>query len=413
MYVVFCFKQGDTNCDQLGYIELLPMTSEELLKALQNLNTLLSIRLNLHEYDRIPPQFKDFTIKSGRVTFRVPGEFEVDLTIADENPESQFWFIDFRFLFSPALSQLPDSLRYMIENRVNFTLEKDGLVGCYKCLHELVLTHKISELRRQAVELSRGRWIDTLQVEPLHRALSIQYWVDRYGKDGPKSWVIIGVHSGRRVDGRPNYNATSYISIRWFRDSKEVKDHKLELELTELSAESLLQSVISRHISYILESTYSILRTKSLFSSRELSISFQTAGTEPKEPELKVQLTRHDEILIIIEPITGRFAISPPSRLATQAESKLNNQTRDLATNAHEFIENLRCVTVSEEVISRALTVGWQLIRNPGLKQEELKPIVPRDTLQLSWFRMAGWGQEWVVVLSSGMSGERWWLIEM
>lgn len=389
------------------------MRAEELLKTLKNLNTLLSIRLNLHEYDRIPPQFKDFSIKSGRVTFRVSGEFEVDLTIADENPETQFWFIDFRFLFSPTLSQLPENLRYIIENRVNVALEKDGLVGCYKFLHELVLTHKISELRRQAIELSRGRWIDTLKVEPLHRALSIQYWVDRYGKDGPRSWIILGVHSGRRADGRPNHNATSYISIRWFRESKEVKDHELKLELTKLSAESLMQSVISRHVSYILESTYSKLCTKPLFSNRELSISFRPIDAALRRPELNVQLTRHHKILITIEPITGRFAISPTSRLASQVEWKLNNQTKDPATNAHDFIENLRCVTVSEEAISRALTVGWQPSRIIGLKKEELKPIVPRDTLQLSWFKMAGWGDEWVVALSSSMSGERWWLIEM
>src|ERR1700722_6388022 len=111
------------------------MTAKELLKSLQNLNTLLSIRLNLHEYDKIPLQFKDYSIKSGRVTFRVAGEFEVDLTIAEENPEKQFWFIDFRFLFTPAVSQLPEHLRYMIENRVNAALEKDGLAGCYKFLH--------------------------------------------------------------------------------------------------------------------------------------------------------------------------------------------------------------------------------------------------------------------------------------
>jgi mediator of RNA polymerase II transcription subunit 14 len=401
-----------TDVVQLGYIDPPPLTAKELLKSLRDLNTLLSIRLNLHEYDRLPLHFREYTIKSGRVTFRVPSEFEVDLTIADEDPEKQFWFIDFRFLFTPAVPHLPENLRDRIENRVNAALAKDGLAGCYKFLHELVLTHKISEIRKQAIELSRGRWIETLQVEPLHRALSIQYWVDRYGRDGARSWIILGVDSGKQNDGFSRPNATSRISIRWFRDSKEVKDHNILLELTNISAEALLRTVISKHIFHILGSTHNSLRTKPLFMDRELSISFKLSESEPKEPELRVQLTRNDSITVTIEPVTGRFAISPASRLATEVEWKMNTQTRDPAANAHEFIENLRCVTVNEEIISRALSVGWIPIRNPGFRKEDLKLVVPRDTLQLSWFRRPGWNREWVVALSASMSGERWWLIE-
>lgn len=341
------------------------------------------------------------------------GEFEVDLTIADEDPEKQFWFIDFRFLFAPASSELPERLRFMIESRVNAALEKDGLSGCYKFLHELVLTHKISEIRRQAIELSRGRWIETIQVEPLHRALSIQYWVDRYGRDGPRSWIILGVDSGRPKDGRFDPKATSRISLRWFRDSKEIKDHRISLELTTISAESILRTVISKHIFHILESTYNNIRTKPLFSNRQLSIHFKVPETEPADPELKVQLTRHSSINVTIEPVTGRFSFSPASKLATLAEWKLNSQSRNPAANASEFIENLRCITITEEIVNRALSAGWIPVKNPGFSREDLKPIVPRDTLHVSWFRRAGWKQDWIIVLSSGMSGERWWLIEM
>lgn len=389
------------------------MTAKELLKSLQDLNTLLSIRLNLHEYDKIPVQFREYSIRSGRVTFKVPGEFEVDLTIADEDPEKQFWFIDFRFLFTPATSEIPEHLRNIIEKSVDTILERDGLAGCYKFLHELVLTHKISEIRKQAIELSRGKWIETLQVEPLHRALSIQYWLGRYGKDGPRSWIILGMDSGKRKDGLPDPKATSRISLRWFRDSKEIKGHDIPLELTTLSAEALLQAVITKHISYILESIYRNLSTKPLFSNKQLSISFKESESEPKEPELRVQLTRHDNINITIEPRTGCFAISPAFRFSMRAESLLNSLTKDPATVAHVSIENLRCVAVSEEIVNRALTIGWEPLQNPGLKPEDLKPIIPRDTLQLSWFRRPGWSQGWFIVLSASMSGERWWLMEL
>jgi mediator of RNA polymerase II transcription subunit 14 len=347
------------------------------------------------------------------VTFKVPGEFEVDLTIADEDPEKQFWFIDFRFLFTPATSEIPEQLRNVIEDRVNKILQRDGLAGCYKFLHELVLTHKISEIRRQAIELSRGKWIEKLQVEPLHRALSIQYWLGRYGMDGLRSWIILGVDSGKRKDGLSDPRATSRISLRWFRDSKEIKDHDIPLELTTLSAEALLQAVITKHISHILESIYKNLRTKPLFSNKQLSISFKESESEPKEPELRVQLTRHDNINITIEPRTGYFAISPAFRLALRTEKLLNSLTKDPATDAHGLVQSLRCFAVSEEIVNRAFSIGWEPLQNPGLKPEDLKPIIPRDTLQLSWFRRTGWSQGWFIVLSASMSGERWWLMEM
>lgn len=401
-----------TNMVKLGYIEPPPLTAKEILQSLQNLNTLLSIRLNLHDYDKIPYHFRDYKIKSGRVTFRVEGEFEVDLTIADEDPDKQFWFIDFRFLFSPSPSALTDQMRYSLEAKVNTVLEKDGLAGCYKVLHDLTLTHKVSELRRQAYEIGRSRWIDSLMVEPLRRSLSIQYWVDRYGKDGPKSWIIIGVVSGKKKGAYHDEKETSRIGIRWFRDSKEVKDVEIPLELTTLSVEGLLRSVITMHVSHILENMYKNLRTKPLYDNRDLVLSFKKPTTAEEEPELHVQLTSQYKINVIVEYITGKFAISPSSRLTSQAEYRLNNGTVDPASNGHDFIENLHCVLISEDTVNRAYTVGWLPVRNPRLPQDELKPFLPRDTLQLSWFKKPGWDPNWYLALSSGMSGERWWLIE-
>ncbi|KAH8814964.1 mediator complex subunit MED14-domain-containing protein [Xylogone sp. PMI_703] len=397
----------------LGYIQPPLLTAQELLKSLENLNTLLSIRLNLHEYEKIPFQFKNYTIQSGRVTFRVAGEFEVDLTIADEDPEKQFWFIDFRFLFSPALSDLPVNSRAFIEDRVNAVLLKDGLLGCYKFLHELVLTHQISEFRRQAVELSRGRWIDCLKVEPLNRALSIQYWVDRYGKDGHKSWILLGVHSGRRKDGLPDPKATSRLFVRWFRDSKEVKDVNIPFDTAEISTETLLKAVIAKHVEHILTSTYDKLRVNPLFSSHEAALSLSISQNEPMDSVLKVQISNKEYASINVEPITGKFVFSPASRILFETEYRLNNRSKDPAVEASAYIENLRCMSIAEEIACRGLSVGWERTNNPGLKQDDLKPLLPKDTLQVSWFRRPGWSKDWLIAVTLSMSGERWWLMEI
>jgi mediator of RNA polymerase II transcription subunit 14 len=382
------------------------------MKTVEHLNTLLTIRMNLHEYDNLPWQFKDYIIKSGRMTFRVAGEFEVDLGIADEDPESQFWFIDFRFLFSPSLSELPPVARAEIEDRVNIVL-KDGFLGCYNLLHEMVLTHKISEFRRQAFDLSRGLWIDALKPELLNRSLSIQYWVDRYGKDGPKSWMILGVHSGRRKDGRTNPKDTSRLSIRWFRNAKEVRDVDIPFDTANISALSLLKTVIAQHINSILLSIYEKLQNNPIFAKHEAGLSLSTSPDEPSESTLKVQLTSIEHLTVSIEPITGRFIFNPASAMVGRVEYMLNKQSRDPASDAHAFIENLRALVIMEDFSSHGLSIGWMRDPGPKISAEDFKSKLKlKNFLQHTYFRRASWLPNWYAVLTVGMDGERWFLLE-
>jgi mediator of RNA polymerase II transcription subunit 14 len=397
---------------QLNYIEPPPLTAQELMNTLEKLNTVLSIRLNLDEYDSIPLQFKDYVIKSGRATFKVAGEFEVDLTVAEEDPELQFWFIDFRFQFWPSPFPLSLALRSHIESRVNAALLKDGLEGCYNLLHEIVLTHKISEFRRQAIELARSKWINCLKVELLNRSLSIQYWVDRYGPKGKKSWIILGVHSGRRADGRPDPGATSRLSIRWFRDGKEVKDADIPFDSVNISAQSLLRTVIANHINHILTSMFEKLQAKPIFSNREAILSLSVSLDEPGDSKMRVQLTNKTTVSVGIEPISGRFYFSPTSRIATEWEYRLNNRCQDPTDDAHKYIEHLRCLTIMSESITHATSVGWKRVDSPGLKTYDLESILGGDILHYGWFRRPNWNKQWTALLALGMGGERWWLIE-
>lgn len=378
---------------------------------LENLNTLLSIRLNLHDYDKTPFQFRDYTIQSGRVTFRVAGEFEVDLTIANEDPEAQFWFIDFRFIFWPSLSDMTPLLRLHIEEKVNEALRKDGLPGCYKYLHEMVLTHKISEFRRQAIELARGKWIEGVKVEVLNRSLCIQYWLDRYPK-GPKSWIIIGVYSGRPKNNLPDPKASSRLFIRWFRDSKEVEDVEIPFDAVNISAEDLLKTVIAKHVNHILTSIHQKMQPKRLFTDHEAALLLSTSSTEPATSELRVQLTNILHLSVKIEPVTGRFILGPPSLMIADCQNRLNLKSQDAATDGHTYIEALRCNAIAEDVVKLGCSVGWTRVQNLAIKLDELKSVTSKDTLQTYWFTRSGWVENWYIVLSLSMSGERWLLIE-
>lgn len=400
---------------ELGYIEPPPPTPDEQFQWMENLNTLLSVRLTLDEYDKIPYHFRNYTINSGRATFKVAGEFEVDLTIADEDAEKQFWFIDFRFLFSPAPAELSDRLRLFLEDKVNGALATDGLAGCYRFLHGFTLTHQITEFTRQALEIGRSRWVDSLKVERLNRAMSIQYWQSR-PQAGLKSWIILGTHSGKKAKvaqvARDDPAATSRLFLRWFRDNKEVKDLDISFDSSNISAERILKSVIARHVEYILTSIHSKLLTFPRFSKREASLRLTISKDEPAASQLVMRLSRDNELIVRIDPVTGSFALSPSTRVITQGERELNRNGKDPVAEGHIILEKTRCFHTMEELTRRGKSTGW-LNHNPGVKLDELRPFLTiREHFQTLWLRRSGWRSDWSVLVIMSLGGDKWWLVQ-
>ncbi|KXJ91464.1 mediator complex subunit MED14-domain-containing protein [Microdochium bolleyi] len=397
----------------LQYIDPPPISTKEKLQWIENTNTLLSLRLNLEEHDKIPVQFKEYKIESGRVTFVVPGEFEVDLTIADEDFEKQFWFIDFRFSFTPAPAELSDLLRQYLEVKVNETLEKDGLGGCYKFLHEFVLTHKITEFVRQAFELSRHKWVDTLKVERLNRAMSIQYWANRQPSEGPKSWILLGVHSGK-LPGKPfDPSATSRLTLRWFKDNKEVLDAQIPLDDSNISTERLLKRVIGRHVKSTLGAIYTRLNGKGRFQSREAALALSIMEDDPVMSSLQMQIGRRDVVTVKIAPTTGQFAISPQTAVTYKGENRLNVSSKDHTDEGVTTLESIRCYYTVDELNRRGKSMGWNVCRAP-VKMDDVKPILnTRESFQAMWFKRRGWPEQWYLMLSLSLGGDRWWLVEI
>ncbi|KAK2005108.1 mediator complex subunit MED14 [Colletotrichum falcatum] len=396
-----------------GYIPPPPLTPEEQLKWIDDLNTMLSLRLNLDDYDKIPHQFKNYTIESGRVTFKVKGEFEVDLTIADEDFTKQFWFIDFRFAFSPSSTKLSDALVSYLELKVNEILGQDGLEGCYRFLHEFVLTHKINELRRQALELTRSTWTGTLMVEPLNRALALQYWTTRYGPNGPKSWVMVAVNSAKKTNGQTDPKHSSRLVARWYRDNKEVRDVFLPFDVDNLCAEDLLKTAVARHVEHILSSIHTKLLSYPRFVKRESSMTLKVSRTEPMESSLSMQLGSRDNVTLIIQPVTGFAAIKPHTKYSLNGENRLNYGGKDPAEDGVTCLENIRWGYVIEEFNRRGRSVGWRGCKTP-IGNEDIKQIIrTREAFQTIFLQRQSLGQEWFVMVSLSLSGDEWWLLEI
>ncbi|KAL1878665.1 mediator complex subunit [Diaporthe australafricana] len=405
---------------EFGYIDSPPLTTAEQMKWINELNTLLSVRLNLVDHDKIPHQFREYTIDSGRVTFKVNGEFEIDLTIADEDFEQQFWFIDFRFTFSPAPQDLTNTLRSFLEFRVNEALGNEGLRGCYELLHELTLTHKINELRRQAVQLSRGRWIEHLKVERLNRALSIQYWTNRFpaagSNTGTKSWIIIGVNSGRtpKPNSPPKSNTASHLELRWFKDGKEVRDVDVSVDSQDISADALLKKIVAKHIGDILSSIHDRLLTKPRFEKRQASICLSISGEDPSESALVVQLTHAQSLTVRINPTTGFFNMQPAAQsFIYRGEAYLNQRSRNLVEDGVVQIENIRWSSEFGELVRLGEGQGWRVSRRPVASEEVRRLHASREPHNALWLRREGWAATWYLVVCLSLAGDTWWLVDV
>lgn len=412
---------------QFDFIKPPKQSAPEIKKWINELNVLLSVRLNLDEFDKIPHWFREYSIANGRVTFKVKGEFEVDLTIGDDDFEKQWWFLDFRFDFSPAPAEASDGLRFFVESKVNGSLEAGGLAGCYEYLHEYVLTHKINALRRQAAVLSRKLWVDHIKVESLKRALSIQYWSKRYSAiahnpgvnpavpAGPKSWFIVGVNSAKT----PQRNAplgtpgTSHIVTRWFRDGKEIKDEDLSFDTDEISAEALLKRIIGKHIGHILSSIYRKLLSKPRYASRQASVSLSIDKDEPSDSCLMIQLTHQQTLKVRVDAITGSFVFYPQNATISRRQNLLNTRSRESIEDGLFQIENIRWECFFDEFVKRGRSMGWGMCKRP-VHPDEMKKLHPsKEPTQAIWLRHESWTPTWHLVVSLSAAGDAWWLVSM
>ena len=342
--------------------------------------------------------------------FRVEDEFELDLSIADEDPSSQFFFIDFRFLFSPCMTEVPEGrVRDEIEGRTNDILKREGLAGCYTYLHDLVLTHKIQLLTDQAEELTRSRWSENLLVERVRRSLVVQYWLHR---PGGKNWIEIGIKRGkpeRRLF--PLGTTTPELALRWHRDGKEVLDHGIQIDLGDLSMEWILKEVITMHTNHIFRETKRRLREYLVYSKKLLSLKHRASTTEPTDCSLRIQVTASNEVKMVQEPVSGAFALIPPSNLHSRVERDLNN-LRDPAVEASSRIASLRCASARDQAEERIRIMGWHYLRTYHPTQETIKKLFGPDVARWSFFKHRCWNEHWILALTTSMSGDSWWVVE-
>ncbi|KAI1338631.1 mediator complex subunit MED14-domain-containing protein [Xylariaceae sp. FL0016] len=418
-----------------GFIKPPSFMPEQRSEWLENADTLLSLRLNLEDHENMPEQFKNYRIGSGCVTFKVAGEFEVDLFIRDDDFEKQFMFSAFRFDFTPSPPDLAEELKFRMKRKVNELLRAegqevneflplddqigrhaaDGLHKCYRFLHDFVLTHKINEYLIQAFDLSNGRWVDSLKVERLHRAMSIQYWCGRAAPNGPKNWIILGVHSGQKTGAPPSRKASSHLFLRWFMDNREVKDVEIPVESSTVSTEALLSSVIGRHVAHILTAIYSKIKEQGRFKKREASLQLETSQDQPVKSLLRAQMGPDYHLEYKIAPISGEVTMTPQSTMVFKGEKSLNmvkSTPKDPIQEGIACLSGIRNHYAIDEMVSRGHSMHWE-VRKPLVSVDVKSMLGIREQCSLMWLRRRDWPEPWYIVQTLSMSADRWWLMKV
>ncbi|GAB7346167.1 hypothetical protein MBLNU457_4909t2 [Dothideomycetes sp. NU457] len=388
----------------LGYLPPKPLSAPKLLQTLRDMNFTLSARLNLAE--ELPPLFNAYTIANGRATFVVPGEFEVDLATVDEDPASPFYFIDIRLLFSPATSTTSDRLRTQLEGKVNEVLASGGLQACYDFLHGFVLTHKLNILYSQALEMSRGRWIDNISVQMVHRSVVVQYWKKQ--RSG-RNWIELGIVSGKDKKQPSGQSvANSRISCRWFRRGQEVRDYELSLDLQNLSMEKVLDRIVATHATGKLNNLSESLGAMSR-GTHTFDRSLQTSDAEASRCSLRLTLRPSSTVFAVgYEPATGNISLSPRTPNTYSTEQSINEDT---AIDVAQVIRSLLCREVQSQVVRHAQSLGWQMIR--AANQQSFRNIFQEDSIRRVILQDSRWGPGWALAASIDLSGMKWWVVRM
>ena len=202
------------------------------------------------------------------------------------------------------------------------------------------------------------------------------------------------------------------VGYRHFRDGKEAKGSGPDLQLGNLSMRRIVQQVIARHTSDILETIEQRLGQTLLYSTAALKLKKQYTGDDSIVTSLLVQLTADKCIKLLRESVTGRFAVQPASMLNSRLEHEINKQS-NAAADASAKILYLRALTVQAAVDESAELIGWKIARSVSAGREAMRQHFPKGIQQLRFYHHLSWHRNWLVAFTVSAEGDVWWIAEL
>ena len=166
------------------YVPHEPLSAVEKERTLTRLNQVIKCRLVSCS---LPDRITDFRVKKGIVSFEVPNEFKVDLTIRGEGPEIPWTLLKLSILVED--STCHDDRNLVHFNHLGFLHElcqsrlynnEKPICDLYSCLHSFCISLQLEVLQSQVQKLHSQRWRQYLTIDKYEEGskLVLAYWKD-------------------------------------------------------------------------------------------------------------------------------------------------------------------------------------------------------------------------------------------
>ena len=380
-----------------------------MVATLEELNLALCSKVVLHNPP--PSHLQKFQIRDGRITFTLPTEFDLELSLASDDPTSQYYFVDFRFLFSPC-SELPDgALSRDISVKCNSILREAGLAAVCGFLHDLTLTYKINVFYKEALSLAQGQWSSHIRVELVKRTLIVQYWASRPGK---KSWFEIGIVS--RTHGLPQTSSKpmSSLSVKWVKEHETMSNTQLEIDHEQLSVETILKQVLAHHVNSLFDTVYERLSGNTIYSEGDLLLEQSASATDPGDCIIEMELARNHLITIMVEPVSGSIVLRPLQNITMKTERELAHSVK-LSDDVTSKILGLRAVVSERNTLRSAAAAGWQVshLHKPTLMEQRSLFTQQRSLLRSTFIRPSFWNSSSMLAATFTATTDSLWIMRL
>lgn len=330
-----------------------PILPHEVDATLARLNQVIQHRLVT---GNLLPQLKKFKIDKGRVTFNVPNEFAVSLTMMGDANDVPWRLLDIDILVEDKETgdgrALVHNLQVnyiheVIQRRLVNTNQQVALCEVYNTLHYFCQSLQLEVLYTQTLRLCRDRLDDHIHVEEyiVGTKLTVSYWRELSGsKDGSKSEMRYRVTILADPAGplKVFHFPTTSLGTK---DSEAKVREKTELAVKMLSMERLLvHTVYFRSIARL-----SDIQTEFRSFMKDVDCNLQGTTAILTIPVLSPCL-RAEQIHITVDTHTGRYHCHIPKHLdcptMTEMQAALNtdhSKLPELVCELRFWITKRRC----------------------------------------------------------------------
>ncbi|KAI5964317.1 RGR1 [Candida pseudojiufengensis] len=424
------FYEGRPILPSHNYLKHKKITPTKTLEVLRDLNLILMTKFALID---IPKRFQ-YEIKDGRAYITVEKEFQVSVTLANDDIENDnsnpFYMIDFKFLFSMDIesksiksssknnnefcTKLPTKSYIKLEKIANQTLLNSGLQGFYDLLHKYTISSKLFMIARQLKELMNSpNWKNNLQInyQTGNALIIVNYWSQQYLSSQWKSFIEIG------------FDRTFNLSYRWFKDGKYVSEDTINNIIQkddfnnneEINIESIITSFMLEHSANIMNLIASKFEERTLEKIQFLSPHQIMFPSSPKK-----------SAILAINPVNGQFYFLDPTPIQSRIIKRINSPPSinksfisedDMANSVVEGLLQLKLETFTKEISNYLLTTEWinnSIIRLNEFEMNNLFKTINETEgyVRVQFYRRKHWPSTWfLIVMINGITNKTYWWV--